>query len=70
MAMELVAEYDSFLSQHISKYGNSGKGNTSHLSFYTYEQFISIMSEKVIETIIKEVKTATYFSISIDQPQI
>ncbi|KAL4108068.1 hypothetical protein QTP88_018325 [Uroleucon formosanum] len=66
MAMELVAEYDPFLSQHISKYGNPGKGNTSYLSFYTYEQFISIMSEKVLETIIKEVKAATYFSISID----
>ncbi|KAL4089440.1 hypothetical protein QTP88_024475 [Uroleucon formosanum] len=66
MAMELVAEYDPFLSQHISKYGNPGKGNTSYLSFYTYEQFISIMSEKVLETIIKEVKAVTYFSISID----
>jgi hypothetical protein len=43
MAMELVAEYDPFLSQHISKYGNPGKGNTSYLSFYTYEQFISII---------------------------
>lgn len=53
-----------FLSQHISKYGNPGKGNTSYLSFYTYEHFISIMSEKVLETIIKEVKAATYFSIS------
>lgn len=66
MAMELVAEYDPFLSQHISKYGNPGKGNTSYLSFYTYEQFISIMSEKVLKTIIKEVKAPTYFSISID----
>ncbi|XP_065664826.1 zinc finger MYM-type protein 1-like [Hydra vulgaris] len=66
MAMELVAEYDPFLCQHISKYGNPGKGNTSYLSFYTYEQFISIMLEKVLETIIKEVKAATYFSISID----
>lgn len=36
------------------------------MSLYTYEQFITIMSEKVIETIIEEVKTATYFSISID----
>ncbi|XP_065651179.1 uncharacterized protein LOC136079371 [Hydra vulgaris] len=66
MAMELVAEYDPFLCQHISKYGNPGKGNTSYLSFHAYEQFISIMSEKVLETIIKEVKAATYFSISID----
>lgn len=28
MAMELLAEYDPFLSDHINKYGNPGKGNT------------------------------------------
>ncbi|XP_065662869.1 uncharacterized protein LOC136085486 [Hydra vulgaris] len=60
-----VANSGNFI-MHISKYRNPGKGNTSYLSFYTDEQFISIMSEKVLETIIKEVKAATYFSISID----
>lgn len=66
MAMELIAEYDPFLSQHISLYGNPGKGNTSYMSFHTYEQFINLMSEKVIEQIVVEIKTAVYFSISID----
>jgi len=37
IAMELVAEYDPFLSQHIIKYGNPGKGDTSYLALYTYE---------------------------------
>ncbi|XP_050065497.1 uncharacterized protein LOC126554459 [Aphis gossypii] len=66
MMMELLAEYDPLLSEHISKYGNPGKGNTSYLSFSTYEQFIKIMSEKVINTIVDEIKTSKYFSISID----
>ncbi|XP_060845774.1 uncharacterized protein LOC132925391 [Rhopalosiphum padi] len=66
MMMELPAEYDPLLSKHISKYGNPGKGNTSYLSFSTYEQFIKIMSEKVINTIVDEIKSSKYFSNSID----
>lgn len=66
MAMKLIAEYDPFLSEHLLKYGNPGKGNTSYMSFFTYEQFIKIMAEKVISTIVAELKMSTYYSISID----
>lgn len=66
MAMELFVEYDPFLSEHISKYGNPGKGSTSFLSFSIYEKFIKIMSEKVINIIVDEIKLSKYFSISID----
>lgn len=51
--------------QNILKYGNPGKGNTSYMSFFTYEQFIKIMAEKVIITIVDELKSSTYYSISI-----
>lgn len=54
------------MAEHIQRYGNSGKGNTSYLSHATYEQFITLMSQKVINTIIKEVKTSKYFSVIID----
>ncbi|KAF0722555.1 zinc finger MYM-type protein 1-like [Aphis craccivora] len=30
MAIELVAQFDPFLAQHISRYGNPGSGHTSH----------------------------------------
>lgn len=66
MALELIAEFDPFLSKHIKKYGNSGKGNVSYISYHTYEQFINIMSKKVRDTIIQEVKNAKYFFISVD----
>jgi len=66
MAMKLIAEYDPFLSKHILNYGNPGKGNTSYMSFFTYEQFIKIMAEKVISTIVEELKSSTYYSISVD----
>lgn len=37
MAIELVAQFDPFLAQHISRYGNPGSGHTSYLSSTIYE---------------------------------
>nr|XP_047132496.1 uncharacterized protein LOC124811214 [Hydra vulgaris] len=66
MSVELIAQFDPFLAQHIEKFGNKGKGSTSYLSFNIYEQFISIMADNVIQQMVKEIKEAKYFSISID----
>lgn len=66
MALELIAEFDPFISNHIFKYGNPGKGNTSYLSYYIYEQFIILMSKKVEKTIIQDVINSRYYSISVD----
>nr|XP_047138958.1 zinc finger MYM-type protein 1-like [Hydra vulgaris] len=66
MSLELIAQFDPFLAQHIKKFGNKGKGSTSYLSFNIYEQFISIMADNVIQQMVKEIKEAKYFSISID----
>jgi hypothetical protein len=66
MGLELIAEFDPFLADHISRYGNKGKGSTSYLSFFTCEQFIQLMAEKVVSHIIKEAKEAKYFSIIVD----
>lgn len=32
MAIELFAEFDPFMSEHIKRYGNPGKGFTSYIS--------------------------------------
>nr|XP_012566309.2 zinc finger MYM-type protein 1-like [Hydra vulgaris] len=66
MSLELIAQFDPFLALHIEKFGNKGKGSTSYLSFNIYEQFISIMADNVIQQMVKEIKEAEYFSISID----
>jgi len=66
MSLELIAEFDPFLKNHISKFGNKGKGTTSYLSFTVFEQFIEIMGEKVKKTIVNEIKNAKYFSIIVD----
>lgn len=66
MCMELIAEFDPFLAGHIAQYGNRGKGNTSCLSFSTYEEIIIIMGKTVSEEIVKEIVESKYFSIIVD----
>jgi hypothetical protein len=66
MCLELIAEFDPFLVNHLSNYGNPGKGHTSYLSHSTYEQFIKLMASKVQNKIVEEVISAQYFSIIID----
>lgn len=66
MCIELISEFDPFLANHIAKYGNPGKGNTSYLSSSTYEEFLKLMSHKVTEEILTEIKAAKYFSLVVD----
>ena len=66
MTLELLAEFDPFLDLHIKRYGNKGSGTTSYLSSKICDEMINIMAEKVINTIVTEIKHAKYFSISVD----
>ncbi|KAL4082575.1 hypothetical protein QTP88_027605 [Uroleucon formosanum] len=64
--LELIAQFDHFLSKHIAQYRNSGRGKVSYLSSTTYYEVIHIMKNKIMKTIINEVKNAKYFSIVVD----
>lgn len=64
--VELLSEFDPFLADHLKKYGNPGKGNTSYLSANICNEFIDVMGKQVLNKIINEVKLAKYFSISVD----
>lgn len=66
MLLELIAEFDPFLEEHISKFGNKGIGSTSYLSKTICEEFIQILADKVLDVIIQEVKCAKYYSIIVD----
>lgn len=66
MLLELLSEFDPFLAQHISKYGNSGSGTTSYLSSTICDEIIVLMAKKVKEVIINEVKSRKYYSIVVD----
>ena len=64
--LEVIAEFDPFLSKHLEKYGNQAKGNVSYLSSSTVNEFIDVMAQKVQKQIIEEILCAKYYSIIID----
>lgn len=64
--LELIAQYDEFLAQHIETRANCGKGHTNYLSSTIMEELISVMGEQVIAEIISRVKKSKYYSISLD----
>ena len=65
-AIELISEYDPFLKTLFKMYGNKGSGVTSYLSANIYDEIIQLMGKKVFSFIINELKTAKYYSISVD----
>lgn len=66
MSLEMIAEYDSFLKEHILKYGNCGSGKTSYMSKTICDEFINIIGTEVRNKIISDIKKAKYFSIIVD----
>lgn len=64
--VELLAEYDPFLAQHIQMHGNQGKGHASYLSSSICEEVIELMGKEVLSTIVEEVKSLIHYSISVD----
>ncbi|XP_018365076.1 PREDICTED: uncharacterized protein LOC108762532, partial [Trachymyrmex cornetzi] len=64
--LELLSQFDPFLSEHIKKYGNAGIGNPSYLSANICNEFINAMGKQVLHKILAELKTAKYYSISVD----
>lgn len=66
MTLEIIAEFDPFLAQHIERYGNKGSGTSSYLSKNTCDVFINLMAEKVMKQIVDELKAAKYFSLIVD----
>ncbi len=64
--LELMSQFDPFLSNDLKQYGNKGKGRSSYLSSTIYEELISIMGVKVLSLIISEIQEARFYSVSID----
>lgn len=59
-------EFDPFLKEHIERCGNAGRGKPSYLSSNTCLEFIELMGKQVLSEIIRRIKEAKYFSMSVD----
>lgn len=55
MSLELIAEFDPFLSKNIADHGNMGRGKINYLSSTICEQFIALMADKVLTKILGEI---------------
>ena len=63
---ELLAEYDTFLAEHIQKRVSKGKEHILYFSSTVCEEFIDVIATKVLDIIISEIKQAKYYSMSVD----
>lgn len=52
--LKFLAEFDPFMAEHLRAFGDKGSGSTSYLSKSTYEELITLMANKVENTILKE----------------
>ena len=64
--LELLAQYDEFLHQHIQEHGHRGRGRTSYLSSTICEELIQLMGKQVLDEIISRIKKSKYYSISLE----
>ena len=63
--LELLAQFDDFLADHIRRFGNSGRDVPSYLSSTLCNEFVQLMAKKVIRKIANEVKKAKNYSITV-----
>ena len=64
--LELLAQFDDFLADHISRCGNAGRGVPSYLSSTVCKEFVNLMAKEVTTSIANEIKKSKYYSISVD----
>ncbi|VVC24340.1 Domain of unknown function DUF4371 [Cinara cedri] len=64
--LELIDKFGPFISQHLIKYGNKGRGNVSYILSTICTEFIMIMGEAVIKEIINQIQSRKYFSIIVN----
>lgn len=64
--LELIAKFEPFLENNISRYRDSGKGNVSYISKTICEALIGLMAKNGFAAIPTEVASSRYFSISVD----
>jgi hypothetical protein len=64
--LELIAQFDHFLSTHIKEHGNKGSGHVNYLSSTICEEIIEIMGDEVLNEIVRRREKAKYFAVSVD----
>ena len=56
--LELITNFDPFLSDHIGRFGNAGSGTPSYLSSTICEEVVQLMGKKVLHVILEDIRKA------------
>ncbi|XP_065645349.1 uncharacterized protein LOC136075840 [Hydra vulgaris] len=64
--LELLSEYDTFLTAHIKMHANKGRGCTSSLSTTICEEIIDLMGSQVLKYIFCSIKKSKYFLVYVN----
>ena len=64
--LDLLAQFDNFLADHIRRFANSGIGVPSYLSSTICNEIVQFMAKEITTKIVNEVKKAKYYSITVD----
>ena len=64
--LELLAEYDDFLGQHIKNLASYGSDHTNYLSSIVCEELVRQRGYRVLNEIISRSKLSKYYSVSLD----
>ena len=64
--LEIFAQFDDFLADHIRRFGNFGAGGPSYLSSTVCNEFVQLIGKEVTTKIANEVKKAKYYCITVD----
>lgn len=62
----MLATFDPFFAQHIKCTVNKGRGHTSYLSKTICDKIVHLLSNRVREHLVTEVKSAMYFSVFVE----
>ena len=64
--LEVIAQYDDFLSNHLQEHANRGRGHINYLSHHVMEEIIQIMGDTILKEMITRLKQSKYYSVSVD----
>ena len=63
---EFIYQFDPFLSQHIRQFANRERGHSSFLSKTICDEIVTIMGQKMLGVIKREIVKSSHFFISVD----
>ncbi|KAK6191065.1 hypothetical protein SNE40_002813 [Patella caerulea] len=64
--LELLAQYDPFLAEHLQRHSNECRSHTNYLSSTICEELVTRLGKQVEDSTIDRVKKSNYYSISVD----